>query len=123
MTTFIFRPLGEEVSKELKNRLKLKYVGQGYGLTEISMAGYLPNTEIEQFNACGYLVPTLEMKIIDIQTGQVLPPNKRGEVCFRGPTVFKGYLNRARATAETIDNDKWMHTGKRFIKLFFTYYF
>jgi long-subunit acyl-CoA synthetase (AMP-forming) len=81
------------------------------GLTEISMAGYLPNTAIEEFNACGYLVPTLEMKIIDIQTGNALPPGKRGEVCFRGPTVFKGYLNRPRATAETIDSEGWLHTG------------
>jgi len=104
-------PIGEEVNKELKQRLKLKYVGQGYGLTEISMAGFLPNTAIEQFAACGYLVPTLELKIIDIQTGQALPPNKRGEICFRGPTVFKGYLNRPRATAETIDREGWMHTG------------
>jgi len=104
-------PLGEEVCKELKRRLKIKYVGQGYGLTEISMAGFLPNTEFETFNACGYLVPTLESKIIDIETGRALPPHKRGEVCFRGPTVFKGYLNRPRATAETIDQEGWMHTG------------
>lgn len=75
------------------------------------MAGYLPNTAIEKFNACGYLVPTLEVKILDTETGKTLPPNKRGEVCFRGPTVFKGYLNRPRATAETIDNENWMHTG------------
>ncbi|KAI6184527.1 4-coumarate--CoA ligase 3 [Aphelenchoides bicaudatus] len=104
-------PLGDSVCQELKQRLKLKYVGQGYGLTEISMAGYLPNTARESFSACGYLVPTLEMKIIDIQTGQALPPHKKGEVCFRGPTIFKGYLNRPRATAETIDNEGWMHTG------------
>jgi long-chain acyl-CoA synthetase len=34
-----------------------------------------------------------------------------GEVIFRGGNVFKGYLNDAEKTAETIDDDGWVHTG------------
>ncbi|KAI6219242.1 4-coumarate--CoA ligase 3 [Aphelenchoides besseyi] len=104
-------PIGVEVCSELKKRLKMKYVGQGFGMSECSMAAFLPNPHIETFNACGYLCPTLEAKIINPETGETLPPNKRGELCFRGPTVMKGYLNRPLATAETIDRDGWLHSG------------
>jgi len=59
----------------------------------------------------GQLSPNMEMKIIDLQTGKSLGPNQDGEVCLRGPLMFKGYLNNDEATAKTIDKDGWLHTG------------
>ena len=51
-------------------------------------------------------------QIIDTSTGQSLGPNQRGELCVKGPQVMPGYKDLPEQTAQTIDRDGWLHTGK-----------
>lgn len=65
---------------------------QGYGLTE-SCAGAtitFPKEGNSYFGSVGTLLPSLEAKIISLETGRPLPPNQRGEVWLHGPCVMIG---------------------------------
>jgi len=88
-------------------------IRQGYGMTETSPVTHSSPSDSAQIRlgSVGVCAPNTECKIIDLGTGISLGPNKKGEICVRGPQVMKGYLNRAEATAQTIDTEGWLHTG------------
>ncbi|MCA1591430.1 MAG: 4-coumarate--CoA ligase family protein [Acidobacteria bacterium] len=105
-------PLGRELAHECGKRLGC-YVKQGYGMTETSPATHMipPEPEKNKPGSVGVCVPSMECKVIDLATGAELGPGEEGEICVRGPQVMKGYLNRPDATAQTIDDGGWLHTG------------
>lgn len=35
----------------------------------------------------------------------------RGELCFKGPMVMRGYLGNEEATTEILDSDGWLRSG------------
>jgi fatty-acyl-CoA synthase len=53
----------------------------------------------------------VEIKIVDPSTGAAVPRGTAGEFCTRGYSVMLGYWNDPGATAEAIDEARWMHTG------------
>ncbi len=59
----------------------------------------------------GRLLPDIEGKIVDPETGEDLPPNTQGEIVTRSACVMKGYYKMPEATANAIDKDGWLHTG------------
>ena len=87
-------------------------VCEGYGLTECSMAATAnpPTRDAIRVGSVGVPVFDTEMKVIDMYTGQDLPPGSEGEICIKGPQVMKGYWQRPEATAEVL-KDGWLLTG------------
>jgi acyl-CoA synthetase (AMP-forming)/AMP-acid ligase II len=105
-------PLGAELEEACAKRLGC-VVGQGYGLTETSpgLTSHPPVEARIRHGSVGQLVPNTQAKVIDPATGEALGRNQDGELCFRGPQVMRGYLNRAQETAQMLDADGWLRTG------------
>ncbi|EOA30264.1 hypothetical protein CARUB_v10013386mg [Capsella rubella] len=109
-------PLGKELEDAISAKFPNAKLGQGYGMTEagpvLAMSlGFAKEPFPVKSGACGTVVRNAEMKILDPDTGDSLPRNKSGEICIRGHQIMKGYLNDPVATASTIDEDGWLHTG------------
>ncbi|NXJ78777.1 ACSL5 ligase, partial [Trogon melanurus] len=51
------------------------------------------------------------IKLDDVEEMNYFSSNNEGEVCIKGPNVFKGYLKDPEKTEEAIDKDGWLHTG------------
>jgi 4-coumarate--CoA ligase len=39
------------------------------------------------------------------------PPGQEGEICLRGPNIFKGYYQNAQATSSSFTTDGWFRSG------------
>ena len=105
-------PLGEDIARELSRKLNCP-VTQGYGMTEASPVTHLsPTTNVPlKPGSAGCVVPSTEVKIIDVVTGAPVVQGQEGELLIRGPQIMKGYLNQPGETAACLDREGWYHTG------------
>jgi len=87
---------------------------QGYGLTENAAAAMATPPDYPVCGTVGCCFACSEVKVVDVKEMNYLStdtPHPRGEICLRGPNVFKGYHNLPEKTAEALDADGWLHTG------------
>jgi acyl-CoA synthetase (AMP-forming)/AMP-acid ligase II len=103
-------PLGGAMERLAADRLKCE-VAQGFGMTESSGVVATSYPARGRPGASGQLLPGTEARVVDPETGIDAERGSWGEIWFRGPQAFKGYLNRPDETAATITADGWVRTG------------
>jgi acyl-CoA synthetase (AMP-forming)/AMP-acid ligase II len=105
-------PLDSELAEQLQRRLGAAVI-QGYGLTESSPCTHgipVERPDIDR-GTIGVLMPSVEARVVDPVTGEDVAQGERGELWCRGPNIMRGYLNNSQATANTVDQDGFLHTG------------
>jgi fatty-acyl-CoA synthase len=107
-------PCPVEVMKRVQRDMHMTEVGICYGMTETSPVSTQtrPDDSLERrVSTVGRPGPHIEVKVVDPDTGLVVPCGETGEFCTRGYSVMLGYWNEPEKTAEAIDAARWMHTG------------
>lgn len=83
----------------------------GYGLSEVSCAIAYTRGMCHDFKTAGTPEPCVSIKVVDVDTRKKLGPGQCGEICIKGPTCFKGYLDNPEATAEIYDEEGYVKSG------------
>uniref|UniRef100_A0A3P8UX74 Long-chain-fatty-acid--CoA ligase n=1 Tax=Cynoglossus semilaevis TaxID=244447 RepID=A0A3P8UX74_CYNSE len=84
---------------------------EGYGQTECTAGCTMSMPGDWTAGHVGPPLPCNTVKLVDVAEMNYLSVNGEGEVCVKGPNVFKGYLKDPEKTAEALDKDGWLHTG------------
>ncbi|QXJ34788.1 long-chain fatty acid--CoA ligase [Saccharolobus shibatae] len=106
-------PMPEAVAKRLKELTGLDYV-EGYGLTETMSQTHVNPPQRPKLQCLGIPHFGVDALIIDPSTGEVLPPNREGEIVVRCPSLFKGYWNKEEETRKsfiTVNGLEYFRTG------------
>ncbi|KAM7361561.1 luciferin 4-monooxygenase isoform 1-T2 [Cochliomyia hominivorax] len=103
-------PLSKETEDQIKERIGIPIIRQGYGLSESTLSLLVQNDNACKPGSVGALKVGLYAKVIDPETGKNLGPNQRGELCFKGDCIMKGYIGDVKSTQSVIV-DGWLHTG------------
>ncbi|XP_014064571.1 long-chain-fatty-acid--CoA ligase 1 isoform X2 [Salmo salar] len=84
---------------------------EGYGQTECTAGCTMSVPGDWTAGHVGAPLPCNYVKLADVTEMNYFAANGEGEVCVKGPNVFKGYLNDPEKTKEALDQDGWLHTG------------
>ncbi len=107
-------PCPIEVMRKVVDRMHASQMTIAYGETEASpIATQTPvdATLEDRTGTVGLPTPHVELKIIDSETGAIVPCGTQGEICYRGYNIMHGYHNNPEGTADAIDTAKWLHSG------------
>lgn len=111
MVTSGAAPLTRELVDTVHSRLKIR-INQAYGLSETS-----PITHTQPWDewytsvgSVGKLMPNLTAKYLSPE-GTEVPSGENGELCLKGPNIFKGYWKNKEGTAISFTTDGYYKTG------------
>jgi long-chain acyl-CoA synthetase len=107
----------KELADDFKIFLSVPVI-EGLGMTELAGSAFATNLhDLTNFTAGGIIggakmliksVPDLGYSIDDVIDGVNCPA---GEICLKGPLIFKGYYKNDEENEKAFDKDGYFHTG------------
>jgi len=103
-------PIPVEIITAIHKRLGAQIL-QVYGMSEAAPAVSVQRIETwtTALGTSGCLLPSMSAKVVS--DGKEMGMGEEGELCLKGPNIFKGYYNNPEATAAAFDAEGWYHTG------------
>jgi len=106
-------PCPIETMKKVRTLMHMEEVTICCGMTETSPVSTQTSADDpveKRVTTVGRVHPHLELKVVDPETGGIVPRGVPGEQCTRGYSVMLGYWGDQEATRAAIDEAGWMHT-------------
>ncbi|MBR4682307.1 MAG: AMP-binding protein [Elusimicrobiaceae bacterium] len=101
------------LTQEIKDRFEQKFnvpILEGYGLTETSPVVSVNTEELQKIKSVGPAIPAVSTIVLD-EDGKEVPRKHEGELCVKGPNVFRGYWGNEAASKDAFTADGWFKTG------------
>ena len=103
----------DKLPNQIREDYKLKHnldILEGYGTTETSPVISSNTPKNQRLESIGKPLEGVSVKILSIETDEILPPNQVGKIMVKGDLVMKGYFGDLEETSLHIHND-WYDTG------------
>jgi carnitine-CoA ligase len=105
-------PAPSDIAEDFERRFGVKCL-EGYGMTEIGVVTYRRLEEPMRLGSAGRALEWFDVRVVDPETDEPLPPGEVGEIVVRPKTtgiMMKEYNNVPAKTVEAWRN-LWFHTG------------
>ncbi|MBN1350820.1 AMP-binding protein [candidate division KSB1 bacterium] len=83
---------------------------EGYGATETSPVVSTNLPDANKPGSIGKILPSVNVKIVDHQSGEEVPTGEEGKILVKGDSVMKGYFDDIEETSLHL-RDGWYDTG------------
>lgn len=107
-------PIHRKTLEQLIREVGVTHMVQGYGLTETSAVCAIGESDDPmevRLSTVGRPLPGIDIAIYDAEKGVFLPPNERGEIVVKGPSIFLGYEGKPLQTIQATLPGGWFRTG------------
>jgi long-chain acyl-CoA synthetase len=103
-------PVTPSVAETVTRRTGVRWL-PAYGATELPVIAANPvgDPSSWRLDSAGLPAPGVELRVVGLDTGRIVPPGQTGEIQARGPSVMAGYLP-GEANADAF-SDGWYRTG------------
>ena len=104
-------PVSENVARRVTERTGVRFLA-AYGASELPVLAVNPVDRPDEWrlDSAGLPPKGVELRVVDLDTGEPLPPGEVGEIQALGPSTMAGYLPD-EATAASIVDGGWYRTG------------
>ena len=107
-------PCPIKTMRDAIEKMNLREITIVFGQTESSPGitqTWADESVERRVSTVGRVLPHIEAKIVDPETGKEPPRGVTGEIVARGYNLMKGYYKMPEATRLAIDEEGWLHTG------------
>jgi carnitine-CoA ligase len=112
LRAMITLPAPSDIAEDFERRFGVKCL-EGYGMTEVGVITYRRLDEPLRLGSAGRALEWFDVRVVDPETDEPLPPGEVGEIVVRPKTtgiMMKEYNNVPAKTVEAWRN-LWFHTG------------